>query len=203
MPYDRNRHHRRSIRLRGYDYASAGMYFVTICVQDRACQLGHIVDGKVALSEFGEIVDRRWQAIPEHFPDVTLDAYIVMPNHIHGIVVIGRSEASEGPAADMTSTAGVGAQHAAPLPRIAENWAGRRVTPGSLGAIVRSFKAAVTREVNAACETPGTLFWQRNYWEHIVRTAEEYERICTYIISNPALWADDRLYQPDEQESLS
>ena len=101
MPYDPERHHRRSIRLRGYDYASAGMYFVTICVQNRLCRLGRIADGRMSLSELGEIADRCWQGIPDHFPNAALDAHIIMPNHVHGIIVIGQPSV-------------VGAQHAAP-----------------------------------------------------------------------------------------
>ncbi len=193
MPYDPERHHRRSIRLRGYDYASAGMYFVTICVQNRLCRLGRIADGRMSLSELGEIADRCWQGIPDHFPNAALDAHIIMPNHVHGIIVIGQPSV-------------VGAQHAAPSGSAPSGSAPsgaapRLVTPGSLSAIVRSFKAAVTREINTTHDAPGTSFWQRNYWEHVIRSADEHRRIYTYIISNPALWVKDRLYLPDEEVS--
>jgi len=217
MPYDRELHHRRSIRLRGYDYTAAGMYFVTICVQDRACLLGNIVDGKMRLSTFGQVADRCWQAIPHHFADVSLDAHVVMPNHVHGIIVIQGSAAANRASASpaevpSAADAHVGAQHAAPLhapqqgSRAQPSQAnGPRhtlptgVAPRSLGAIVRAFKAAVTREVNGIRDAPGAPLWQRNFWEHIIRNADEYERIYTYVISNPGLWREDVLYALGEE----
>ena len=95
---DRVQHGRRSVRLRGYDYTSAGFSFVIVCAHDRACLFGDVVDGHIRLSNAGRIVEASWRAIPDDFPDVTLDSWVVMPNHVHGII-------------------GVGATHASPLPR--------------------------------------------------------------------------------------
>ena len=98
MPYDPNRHHRRSIRLKGYDYSQAGAYFITICTQDRACLFGKVVNGEMRLNDAGRMVLAEWNMLPERFPHVVLDAFVVMPNHVHGIVVITN------PATDDTAT---------------------------------------------------------------------------------------------------
>jgi REP element-mobilizing transposase RayT len=183
MEYDAAKHHRRSIRLSGFDYRSPGAYFVTICIQGGECLLGEVVDGEMQLSEWGEIAWNCWQAIPEHFPHVELDAWVVMPNHIHGIIAI--------------TDPVVGAQHAAPLQERTPRHSPRpNVQPGSLGAIVRSFKSAATRRINELRGTPGIRFWQRNYWEHIIGDKRSLKRIREYMQSNPARWAEDQLH-PD------
>ncbi len=138
------------------------------------------------LNSLGEIVAACWSAIPEHFPSVKLEEFVVMPNHVHGILVIVDSC--------------VGAQHAAPLRRAPLqrpiDRGGRvNVTPGSLGAIIRSFKSAVTKRIN---ELPNALIsnpWQRNYYEHIIRNERDLERIRQYIADNPAGWDKDE-YNP-------
>jgi REP element-mobilizing transposase RayT len=130
-------------------------------------------------NEWGQIAWDCWQAIPDHFPHVELDAYVVMPNHVHGIIVI---------------TDPVGAQHAAPLQSAPPQSSRTNVQPGSLGAIVRSFKSAVTKRINELRDMPGTPFWQRNYWEHIVRNKDSLERIREYIENNPPRWAEDQLH---------
>jgi len=177
MPYDARYHHRRSIRLPDHDYRSPGAYFVTICVYGRECLLGEVVDGEMRLNDWGHIAWDCWQALPEHFAHVELDAWVVMPNHLHGILVI--------------TDPVVGAQHAAPLPEPRTN-----VQPGSLGAIIRSFKSAATKRINQLRGTPGTRFWQRNYWEHVIRDERSLNRIREYIQNNPAQWAEDQLH-PD------
>ena len=89
MRYDSNKHHRRSIRLKGFDYTREAAYFVTICTQNQACLFGEIVNGQMCLNDVGEVADICWRAIPEHFPRVVLDAFVIMPNHVHGIIWIG------------------------------------------------------------------------------------------------------------------
>lgn len=187
-----SRHHRRSIRLPEYDYTSPGVYFATICVRERLCLLGDVIEGVMRLSAWGEIVHACWCAIPDHFPHVSLDAFVIMPNHVHGILVF-HAEAIVQQAGTRTD---VGAQHAAPLPPHARDSTGRRpgVAAGSLGAVVRSFKAAAARQVYAAPDPPDKPFWQRNYYEHIVRDEPDLDRIRTYIDANPARWANDSLY---------
>jgi REP element-mobilizing transposase RayT len=183
MPYDKRKHHRRSIRLPDHDYTSPGAYFVTIRVRGGECLLGEVVDDDMQLNEWGEVAQDCWQAIPEHFDHVEPDAFVIMPNHVHGIVVITHRVAS------------VGAEHAAPLPA-RRSQPRTKVEHGSLGAIVRSYKSAVTRRINQLRAMPGTPFWQRNYWEHIIRTRASLNRIRRYIETNPARWAEDQLH-PD------
>jgi REP element-mobilizing transposase RayT len=145
MEYDAAKHHRGSIRLSGHDYRSPGAYFVTLCVQGGECLLGEVVDGEMRLSEWGKIAWNCWQAIPEHFPHVELDGWVVMPNHVHGIIAI--------------TDPVVEAQHAAPLQgRTPRHSPRTNVQPGSLRAIVRSFKSAATRRINELRGTPGIRF---------------------------------------------
>ncbi len=165
MKYDPKIHHRRSIRLKRYDYSQPGAYFVTIVTRQRECLFGEIVGGEMKLNDWGEIADECWRAIPEHFPNVESGAHIVMPNHVHGIVVIT-----------------VGATHASPLPQ-------NGIKPGSLGVIIGSYKSAVMKRINR--EYNATGIWQRNYYEHIIRDNDDMERIWNYIELNPTMWTDD------------
>jgi putative transposase len=170
---------RRSIRLRGYDYSRPGAYFVTICVRRNECLFGAIVDRQMELNAAGHAAAQCWQAIPDHFPNARLDASVLMPNHLHGILVIGRR-----------GTACRGTACRAPTP--AEQF-GRPVA-GSLPTIVRSFKSAATKRINEMRRTPGATLWQRNYWEHVVRNDVELQRIREYIRNNPTRWEQDRLH---------
>ncbi len=171
MNFNREIHHRRSSRLPGYDYSQAGMYFVTICTNQKECLFGEIIDGEMRLNECGEIVGKRWNEIPLHYPNVKLDECVIMPNHVHGIIALENSRL-------------VGAQHAAPLQNI-------NVAPGSLGAIVRSFKSAVTKRINEIGSMTGITIWQRNYHEHIIRDEKSLNQIREYIVNNPAQWEMD------------
>ena len=184
------RWHRRSIRLRGHDYSSPGAYFITICTHDRLPLFGQVNDGKMVVNEYGEIARECWNAIPEHFPHVELDVFIIMPNHIHGIIWI----------VDINNNAGnnVGAQQCcAPTYR---GVTPHNVRPGSLGAIIRSFKSAVTRRINALRDHPGMPVWQRNYFDHIIRTPQTLDAIRQYIIENPIRWDADP-YHPDATDA--
>ena len=167
MRHDPNKHHRRSIRLKGFDYAQENAYFVTICTQNGACLFGEIVNEQMRLNDAGRVAQMVWKAIPDHFPQVETDASVVMPNHVHGIIII------------------VGATHASPS---------RQSGPpkGSLGAIVGSYKSAVSRQINQLHRTPGATVWQRNYYEHIIRNDTALNRLRQYITDNPARWADDQ-----------
>jgi len=163
---------RRSIRLPRYDYSRAGFYFVTICVRNKECLFGEIAEGKVRLSEFGIIADECWREIPIHFNNVILALHVIMPNHIHGILRITN----------------VGARHALPLQ--ARKF-GKPVA-GSLPTIIGAFKSAVTRRINQVRSTPSAGFWQRNYYEHVIRNPDELSQIRQYISDNHKKWALDR-----------
>lgn len=183
MRYDPDRHHRQSIRLRGYDYTQAGAYFVTIVVRERECLLGDVIDDEMHLNDYGRIVAAEWQKIPARFPHVTTDASMVMPNHLHGIIVIGGGVEAKHPPAISNL----------PLPLSADASPLRPTgtTPGSLGAIVQNFKSTSTRQVNALRHTSGLPLWQRNYFERIIRDERELNRIREYILNNPLKWALD------------
>jgi putative transposase len=183
---DMNVCYRRSTRLKGYDYAQAGAYFVTICTHDRSCLFGNIADGEMCLNAWGIMATECWHAIPHHFPHVVLDEAIIMPNHLHGIIVIqGRGEASALPIhvpKELPKT------DASPLQQGRPNG----TQPGSLSAIVQNFKSISTRRINGVRGMPGTPVWQRNYYEHVIRNERELEKIREYVATNPLKWALDR-----------
>jgi REP element-mobilizing transposase RayT len=269
---DLPRYHRKSIRLSGYDYRLAGAYFVTICTHERLHLFGKIHEGTMQPNRCGLIVQSCWDGIPMHFPFVELDAFVLMPNHLHGILVITDMPIEKSPEAngqnhgdrsqggqvhdaatqdgqihdvraqdrqnhDVGAQGGqvhdaatqdgqihdvraqdrqnhdVGAQYIAPprpptasqtsnsvspqsSPNPPPSPTHRNIIPNyamakSLGSIIRSFKAAVTRQIGSDSETP---IWQRNYYDHIVRNEADLDRIRTYIIHNPARWREDSLY---------
>jgi len=157
------KHHRRSIRLKGYDYIQPGAYFVTIVTQGRECLFGEVVHGAIDLSQAGKIAQEEWFKTGEIRPNVKLneDEFIVMPNHVHGIIWI----------MDKTDDVLVGAQRRC-VPTT-------NVLPGSLGAIARAFKSSTTGRINALNDTPGAPLWQRNYYEHVLRDQNEWDAITT------------------------
>jgi hypothetical protein len=136
---------RRSLRLREYDYGATGTYFVTICTRDRISLFGEIDQRTMMVNELGDIITACWSDLPHHFPNIQLDCFTVMPNHIHGLIEI----------TDKRPANSVGAQHAAPVPAAPVHSSTRHVQPGSLGAVVRSFKAASARQINLLSGTPG------------------------------------------------
>jgi len=166
------RFHRRSIRLKDHDYAQPGAYFVTICADRRQSLFGAVVEFEMRPNAFGRVVEEEWFRSAELRREIMLDAFVVMPNHIHGIVFIGYTTAQ-------------GATGRSPL---------RRPGPGShsLGAFVAGFKSATTIRINAIRQTPRRPVWQRNYYEHIIRDERDLEPIRDYILSNPANWPNDR-----------
>ncbi|NJC89138.1 MAG: transposase [Desulfuromonas sp.] len=181
MPYHPDVHRRRSLRLSNYDYTATGAYFVTICAWQRECLFGEIVNEGMRLNDIGVIVQQSWINLPDHFPHVALDEFVVMPNHVHGIIVLKDN---------CISVASVGAQHAAPL----HVKSTPHVMPGSLGAVIRSFKSAVTKHINIHRNTPTHPVWQRNYYEHVIRNDNDLAMIREYIAANPAKWSDDENY---------
>ncbi|RMH24730.1 MAG: transposase [Planctomycetota bacterium] len=168
---------RRSTRLKGFDYAQEGAYFVTICSFQRDCNFGEVIEAEMRPNDYGRIVEATWAEIPEHHPTTILDEFIVMPNHIHAVMfIVGATPASPVATSPTPGT---------PIP----------VVPGpkrgSLGAIIGSFKASVTRKINRLRQSPGMPVWQRNYYDHVIRSERELLRIRTYIQENPLRWSLD------------
>ena len=194
--YNPDKHHRRSIRLQGYDYSQAGLYFITICCEDRICRFGQVENGTMILNKYGQIAYDEWMKTPEIRPNVKLHEFVVMPNHIHGIIQlldIGRGELHSPDDNELHS----------PDDKLHSPDDNRGVckTPlrgpsQTIGAIVRGYKSSVTKQINLlrAFDTPIKL-WQRNYHDHIIRNEQSYQRISEYIKNNPAKWDDDKFYR--------
>ena len=208
--YNPDIHHRRSIRLKGYDYSRSGLYFITLCVVDRICVFGNIVDGKMQLNDIGRLVEEEWlNTVDVRNGDVRLHNYIVMPNHFHAIIEICECM-DECDSSQILNTDNVG-EYAMGECEKGECEKGecekdecekdecekgecdsplRMKSPSkTVGAIVRGFKGAVSRQL-------GYSVWQRNYYEHIIRTGESYRQISDYIVNNPTKWQDDKFYIP-------
>ncbi len=183
--FDPKIHHRRSIRLQGYDYSQAGGYFVTIVAWHREFLFGKIMNKEMELSQYGEIVQKWWQEIPVHFPNVETGAFVVMPNHIHGIIFIHEGRGAVPAPDDNVSQYAQGGE-TPPL-----QTSTFRGTP-TLGQIVAYFKYQATKEMNKV-EKTGTVtkFWQRNYHEHILRNETDLQNKTEYIEANPLLWDED------------
>ena len=185
MKHDGDKHDRRSIRLPAYDYAQAGAYFVTIVTKDRMCLFGEIVDREMLPNHFGRIVQSTWNDLPEHYPGVECDSFVVMPNHVHGII-----ELADG-SADGDSDVGAGLKPARWVVGSNSIRAGLKPVP-ALPEIIRAFKTFSARRVNQMRNTGGAPLWQRNYYEHVVRGENELNRIREYISTNPLQWEMDR-----------
>jgi REP element-mobilizing transposase RayT len=190
MKYNSERYHRRSIRLKGYDYSQPGAYFVTICTQDRECLFGEVVDGAIRLNKAGEIVWQTWHDLPDHIVNIVLDTFVVMPNHVHGIIIItdGQTPATD---SDSASVDGVGADG------VGADGVGAGSEPAptrryGLPEIIRQFKTFSARRINEIRNMQGVAVWQRNYYEHIIRDEQSLNRIREYILSNPSRWTMDR-----------
>jgi REP element-mobilizing transposase RayT len=160
--------------LQGYDYSQAGVYFVTICTQNRQCLFGDILDGEMRLNDAGWVVADEWIKTPVIRDEIELDKWVVMPNHFHGILLITGS-------IDRHCTGDRRVAPTGPQPR-------------SVGAVMAGYKSAVTKCINELHQTPGAKLWQRNYWEHIVRNEPELNRLREYIQNNPKQWEMDSLY---------
>jgi len=184
MPFDPEKHHHRSQRLKGYDYTLSGAYFATICTYGRESLFGEIVDGIMHPNLFGQVVRSYWERIPLRASDVALDAFVVMLNHVHGIIVLTgnarcRGEALAGEVDDMPR----------PLPANASPPHG--TVPGSLGAIVQSWKSLTSRRINHLRGSRGATLWQEGYYERIIRDENELNAIREYIAQNPVQWEMD------------
>ncbi|CAN5645601.1 transposase [soil metagenome] len=200
--YNPQIHHRRSIRLKGYDYSQAGLYFITICCQDRKCRFGKIENGEMILNELGTIAYNKWIKLVERFTSFELDVFQIMPNHMHGIILL-----NDVAGADTLAQLGQ-PQGLAPTDAVAENgsitdcddiWTGASPVPtnATIGEIIGAYKSLVFNGCLKIYKSKNDMMgklWQRNYYEHIIRNIKSYENISNYIINNPAKWAEDKFY---------
>lgn len=189
MSYNPKIHHRKSIRIQGYDYSQEGLYFITICTHNRECLFGNVgvqnleplqpQPPKMILNGAGHAANECWLKIPEHFPNVVLHEHIVMPNHVHGIIEI------------------FGVENFQPLQDMPKRNEFQKIIPRSIGSIVRGYKIGVTkwfRNVGVQNFEPLQPIWQRNYHEHIIRNERSYQTISDYIVHNPEKWEQDKFY---------
>lgn len=176
MRFNPDIHHRHSIRLRGYEYSHAGAYFVTLCTWQRECLFGEIVDGDMVLNDMGSIAAAAWNDLSNHYIHVELDAFVVMPNHVHGIIVFCDEQAEET----------VSQQGRVGNPPLQDEMR------HSLPEIVRGFKTFSSRRINAIRQNHGCPVWQRNYYDRVIRNEDEMSRARTYIVNNPSKWVHDK-----------
>ena len=230
MKYNPQIHHRRSIRLKGYDYSQAGAYFITICCENRECRFGKIIvgagftpaldeygqpelqigqpqgiaptdaqnaDARMELNEYGQIAYNEWIKLSKRFLNFELDVFQIMPNHMHGIILLNNVGARFTPAQNSSieqnnvTNANV---------TLVEKGAGvnpAHTTNATVGDIVGAYKSLVANGCldifKTKNKTMGKL-WQRNYYEHIIRNEQSYQTISEYIINNPAKWKDDKFF---------
>ncbi len=217
MKYDSFKHHRRSIRLKGYDYSSKGLYYITICSLGRECLFSSLSVGAglapahndvsdhtyndassldpldFKLTRIGEILDNQWNKIPSYFRNVILDEYVIMPNHFHGILIIGGGQHVTRDLAGDVSNISENTNVTGSSP--ASGRAPARGAPTTLGSIIGAFKSRCVNENLKYIEENGLnelgKFWQRNYYERIIRNHNELDEIRNYIQENPVNWLMD------------
>ena len=183
MKYDPEKHHRRSIRLRGYNYSKPGTYFVTICTHEKRKLFGDIINGEMHLNESGKVAQWIWNAIPQYYPGIKLDQYVVMPNHLHGILI------NTGDKNHVKLSQSGGNKRIDPMQLLPMPMSGPAPT---LGQIIRRFKALTTYYIHAG--GIDEFAWQERFHDEVVLDASALEHIRRYIINNPARWIDDDLH---------
>ncbi|HLP87893.1 MAG TPA: transposase [Nostocaceae cyanobacterium] len=183
MLYDPNIHHRHTIRLKNYHYTQPGAYFITICTKAKQCLFGNVINGKMQLNYLGQIAFNCWQEIPKHYSNTELDVFVIMPNHLHSILLI-------------TEIVGTWQCHVQPPRQFS------KPVSGSISTIIGNYKSAVSKQINLILKTKGQSIWQTNYYEHIVRNEESFNSIREYILNNPQTWEEDPENTQNEQEFL-
>jgi REP element-mobilizing transposase RayT len=182
----KNKYRIQTTRLPGWDYGWNGVYFVTICTQHRIQYFGSIEHDQMQLSDIGALANEYWNAIPEHFPFVRLGAYVIMPNHVHGIIIIEKPKPVETPNLGVST---IQTMHAE-TPNLGVSTV--KWKSGTLGVIINQYKRIVT--ISARVIDPA-FGWQSRYYDHIIRNDEEYNRITDYIVQNPTNWEEDEQYE--------
>ena len=185
MGYEPEKYNRRSMRMKGYDYSLPGAYFVTLLASGRKHLFWKVNLDQVELNEIGKIVEYCWLKIPNYFDNIKLDEYVIMPDHLHGIIFIeaalGKGEVFAGNAPNEVETQSANTSPLRP----------RGTKKGSLGAIIQNFKLVSTRFVNKRFYEAGNKIWQRNYYDRIIRNEREFNAIRQYIRDNPLNWEQD------------
>ncbi len=200
MKYNPDIHRRRSIRLKEYDYSQNGAYFMTICTWNRECLFGNILDGEIVLNDVGKMVQWIWDDLTNRFPIMELDEYVIMPNHLHGIIVMDcnrRGESCIRPENDMHR----GESCIRPCVQADHKEGDHKdrpygTTKNSIGRIIQAFKSITTHQYTIGVKQQGWppyagRIWQRNYYDHVMRNEDELNRIREYIINNPLKWTED------------
>lgn len=167
MTFNPDIHHRRSIRLKHYDYSQAGTYFVTICTHNKECLFGDVRNGEMLLNECGQFAWKGWEWLANQYEYTDIDEFVIMPNHLHGILII--NDCAGGSLTARTSK--------------------------PLGSLIGAYKTVSSKQINLIRNTPGISVWQRNYYEHIIRSEQEMNKIREYIINNPLNWESDENYE--------
>ena len=175
MNYNPEGNRRRSMRLQQFDYSKQGAYFITICAYHRACLFGKITNDQMVLNQFGIIAQNEWMQSSKIRNEVEMDVFIVMPNHVHGVVfIIEQGDQKQGERPLAPTDYGFKSK--------------------SIGSLIAGFKSTVTKQINAIRGMPGAPVWQRNYYDHVIRNEESLNIIREYIINNPITWQNDKLY---------
>lgn len=199
-PYNPHRHHRRSIRLQGYDYSREGLYFITICCQDRAHLFGEVQNKEMLLNTFGKIALEEWLNTGIVRNNVIVHESVVMPNHLHGIVEITHKEGENEIGAFKSPSHTIGAiirgYKIATIKKIKDSIRGSKDSKedSSKGDCKGELRFAPTAPTVEKIKSLDFKIWQRNYYEHIIRNEQSYHRISEYIINNPAKWENDKFY---------
>jgi putative transposase len=178
MNYNPEIHRRRSIRLKDYDYSGSGAYFVTICAYDRECIFGEVIDGRMMLNEAGKAVQDAWSGLSDRFQEIELDAAVIMPNHFHGIIFLAGALLAASDSNDHANLNG-------------KNRKGAASSAPTLGNVFRVFKSLSARNINRILLRSARPVWQRNYYDHIIRSEDEMNKIREYIQTNPSMWPED------------
>lgn len=202
--FNPNIHHRRSIRLKGYDYSQAGLYFITMCCKDRECYFGQIENGKMMLNAAGRIAHQEWQHTANIRDNIALHDFIVMPNHFHAIIEIlfqKQKGEKEGAPSGIDSGESPSGSRTGEL-QFAPTF---RSPSQTIGAIIRGYKGATTKKIKELHRSgsitgelqfaPTGSIWQRDYYEIIIRNEGAYHNISNYIQNNPAKWQSDKFNQ--------
>ena len=194
MKYNPDVHHRQSIRLKAYDYSQTGLCFITICTQNRLCLFGKIENGIMLLNDAGGMIEKQWQALMKRFSNMQSEEYVVMPNHIHGIIKLTVG-------APLVGAQIVDVPYKADIQTCSQPQKGQPqgIAP-TVGDIVGAFKSITTNQyIRGVQQNKWSRFdkklWQRNYYEHIIRDDKSYLKISDYIQTNPSKWLEDRYYE--------